>query len=164
MEDILTYIIVFGLIIGGFAFWQFRYSKPRPYILSQQIFPELDLQLLIEKSEGKTKDFLININLKKHLLFKYPYVELLNKKRDAEIVLIHELISNKNQNNQPDKEKNIQYKYSFSEFSDLLKKREFKFKTFRIIVENNSGKKFKSHELAFNKNWIIYRPDSGKYN
>lgn len=164
MEDILTYVIVFGLIIGGFAFWQFRYSKPRPYILSQQIFPELDLLVLIEKAEGKTKDFLININLKKQLVIKSPYVELIDKKRQSEIVLINEFISTKNQNPEPNKEKNISYKYSFSEFSDLLKKREFKFKTFRIIIENNSGKIFKSHELAFNKNWIIYRPDSGKYN
>ena len=163
MEDIITYIIVFGLLIGGVALWQFKQSKTRPYILSHQIFPELDLWLIIEKSEGKTKDFIIKLNPKKEVKTKIPVVELLNSKREVHIVDLYEFTKNKGEILRSEDSKII-YKYSFDEFSSLLNDGDFKFKTFRVSIENQSGSKFKSHELAFNKRWTIYRPDSGKYN
>jgi len=164
MEDVLTYVIVFGLIIGGVAFWQFRYGKPRPYLLSNQVFPEFNLQLLIEKSEGKTKDFIIKLELKKQIETKYPIVELIGKKRELEILQLEGSINDKNKTSNPNNSSLLEYKFSFSEFRTLLKNNDFSFKSFRISIENDTGRKFKSHELAFNKSWTIYRPDSGKYN
>lgn len=164
MEDILTYIIVFGLIIGGFAFWQFRYGKPRPYLLSQQVFPELNLLLLIEKSEGKTKDFIIKIELKKQIEIKVPIVELIGKDRCLEVIKQNEFLTDKSKLGMQENSATIIYKYSFNEFSSLLKNSGFKFNSFRLVIESKTGNKFKSHELAFNKSWTIYRPDSGKYN
>lgn len=164
MEDVLTYVIVFGLIIGGFAFWQFRYGKPRPYLLSHQVFPEFQLFLFIEKSEGKTKDFIIKIDQKKQIETKYPIVELIGKKRELEIIQLKDSIHNKNKSSKSLNNLSVEYKYSFNEFRNLLINSDFSFKSFRVSIENNSGRKFKSHELAFNKSWTIYRPDSGKYN
>lgn len=164
MEDVLTYVIVFGLIIGGFAFWQFRYGKPRPYLLSEQVFPDLNLILLIEKSEGKTKEFIIKLNLKKDIETKVPIVELIGKKRDLEVIAVHELLKDKSKTSKEHHNTLIIYKYSFNEFSSLLKNSGFSFKSFRIVIESTKGIKYKSHELAFNKSWTIYRPDSGKYN
>jgi len=162
MEDAISYIIVFGLIIGGVAFWQFRISKARPYMLSRQFFPELNLYLLIEKQEGKTKEFIIKIDFKKKTQLIPTVVELIDKNRNHEIIGLDTL---KNSNtDKPENKSSINSKYSFSEFSQLLKNCGFKFKTFRIVIENENGKKFKSHELAFNKRWTIYLPDSGKYN
>ncbi len=162
MEDALTYIIVFGLIIGGFAFWQFRYSKPRPYLLSQQMFPELNLSLLIEKTEGKTKEFIIKLDLKTQMETDPPNVELIDKNRIIEIVSLDTLLKDIGSTHK--NKSSIIYKYSFTDFNKLLKNNDFSFKTFRLVIDSKMGKKFKSHELAFNKTWTIYRPDGGKYN
>jgi len=162
MEDILTYVIVFGLIIGGVAFWQFRNSKPRPYLLSQQVFPELKLFLIIEKSDGKTKDFIIKFINNEHIETLSPLVELINEKRDSEIIELDSFLKGEAEINT--NEDSFIYKYSFSKFSQLLKDNSFNFKTFRIVIPAKNGRKFKSHELAFNKRWTIYLPDSGKYN
>jgi hypothetical protein len=164
MEDILTYVIVFGLIIGGFAFWQFRYAKPRPYLLSKQIYPELDLNLLIEKTEGKTKEFVVQINLKKPIFIEFPVVELIDKNRQSLILELDQLLKCQTNSNDKDFNKNTIYKCPFEEFNKALTNSEFKYKTFRLVLKTESDKKFKSHELAFNKTWTIYRPDSGKYN
>ena len=164
MEDILTYIIVFGLIIGAVSVWQFRISKARPYLLSNQIFPQLSLELLIEKSQGKTKEFIIKVDHKKSFEIKIPRVELIGKSRKIELIDLDNLSSNRTENKDSSGSFEIIFRYQFSEFSELLKKINFSFKTFRIIIEDKTGKKFKSHELAFNKTWTIYRPDSGKYN
>ena len=162
MEDAITYLIVFGLIIGGVAFWQFRISKARPYMLSRQFFPELDLFLLIEKQEGKTKEFIIKIDFKKQTQLIPPVVELIDKNRNYKIISLDTLVNNNA--GQPENKSSIRFKYSFSEFSQLLKNCGFRFKTFRLVIESKNGQKFKSHELAFNKRWTIYRPDGGKYN
>lgn len=162
MEDALTYIIVFGLLIGGFAFWQFRYSKPRPYLLSQQIFPELDLYLLIEKTEGKTKVFIVKIKPKTNIETTPPFVELIDKNRNIQIMELNTIL--KDRTAHTNNGLTISYKYSFNEFNKLLKSSDFKFKTFRLVIVNKNGEKYKSHELAFNKTWTLYRPDGGKYN
>jgi len=164
MEDILTYIIVFGLIIGVVAVWKIRNSKPRPYLLSNQIFPQLILKLLIEKSEGKTKEFIIKVEQKENFEIKIPRVELIGKGREIELIDLDNLSCNRTKNKHSISSFELIFKYPFSKFSKLLKESNISFKTFRIIIEDNAGKKFKSHELAFNKTWTIYRPDSGKYN
>jgi len=164
MEDILTYVIVFGLIIGGVAIWQLRRSKTRPYVLSTQNYPELQLRVIIQKQEGKTKDFVIQLSSHKELILHTVFIELISKSRTFEKIdqgLINENI---------DFPLNLQQKqtakfvYPFETFKKYLLNSDFKFKSFRVVVEDSNNKKYKSHEMAFNKNWVIYRPDTGRYN
>jgi len=164
MEDILTYIIVFGLIIGGVAVWQVRKGKARPYILSTQNYPGLQLSVIVQKQEGKTKDFVILLNSRQEQTLKTVYIELISSNRKFEKIddgLINENIDFplSLQQNQ-----NAKFVYPFETFKKYLQKSKFKFKSFRVVVEDIQNKKYKSHEMAFNKNWVIYRPDTGKYN
>ena len=164
MEDILTYVIVFGVIIGGVAIWQLRRSKARPYLLSAQNYPEVQLRIIIQKQEGKTKDFVIQLNGLQEISVSNLFVELISKSRSFERIdagLIHEnldlpLSILQNQT--------AQFIYPFASFKKYLLSSDFKFKSFRIVVEDANNKKYKSHEMAFNKNWVIYRPDTGRYN
>lgn len=164
MEDILTYIVVFGLIIGGVAIWQIRRSKSRPYMLSLQRYPELEMQVIVRKQEGKTKDFVIQILAEQDKVLSKISIELISNARtfeslDEGLISHHlklPLSLSKNQT--------VEFVYPFLAFKKYLTDQSFSFKTFRVVLQIKDGKKFKSHEMAFNKNWVIYRPDSGKYN
>jgi len=164
MEDIITYIIVFGLIIGGVSIWQFRNAKARPYLLSMQNFPGFRLGLSIEKFDGKTKEFIIKTTFDSQLEPKLLWLEMINNKRETNTILLDNNLTVR-ENIEPQGEKILKtYKLSFSDLTKLLNNSQFNFSTFRIVVGIDSGQKFKSHELALNKRWTIYRPDSGKYN
>ncbi|MCF6170384.1 MAG: hypothetical protein L3J66_05325 [Bacteroidales bacterium] len=164
MEDILTYIIVFGLIIGGVAAWQLRRSKPRPYVLSTQYFPELKLRILIEKQEGKTKEFVVQLTGLQELTVSAVFIELISKSRAFKTIEAGQIKEDRELPLLLRKNHTDGFSYPFNLFKSYLQKSDFPFKTFRIVVETTRGKKYKSHELAFNKTWVIYRPDSGAYN
>lgn len=164
MEDIITYVLVFGVIIGGVAIWQLRRSKSRPYILSNQKYPELEIQVIVRKQEGKTKDFVIQIQTRQDCLLNNISIELISKTRsfenlDSGLIKDHiefPLTVSKNQT--------VEFVYPFLTFKKYLTDQTFSFRTFRVVLQTEKDKKFKSHEMAFNKNWVIYRPDSGNYN
>jgi len=162
MTDIVTYIVVFGLVISAVIVWQVRYGKPRPYWLSHQVFPDLKLWILVEKKDGKHKSLIIKTEQDSNIEIKAPSVELINISREklkVEIPKINPKIYKSSENKMT-----FEYKYEFANFSKALKNNNFKFSTFKISLENNNGQMYKSHELAFDKRWTIFRPDSGKYN
>ena len=164
MEDILTYIIVFGVIIGGVAIWQLRRSKPRPYVLSTQNYPELQLRIIIQKQEGKTKDFIIQTTGLQKLSIANVFVELISKKRTFEKIDTGLINENLDLPIAVLKNQTARFVYPFASFKKYLLSSDFSFKSFRVVVEDHNEKKYKSHEMAFNKNWVIYRPDTGTYN
>lgn len=162
MTDIVTYVVVFGLIITGVIIWQVRYGRPRPYWLSHQVFPNLKLWIFVEKKDGKHKYLIIKTEQENNIKTYPPFVELINTSREKlkiNIPKIDPKISIITEN-----KITIEYKYDFTNFSKTLNTSDFKFSTFRISVENTNGQMYKSHELAFDKRWTIFRPDSGKYN
>lgn len=164
MEDVLTYIIVFGVFIGGVAVWHIRRSKPRPYILSVQRYPELEIQIIVRKQDGKTNDFVVQIYTGIDTQLANIYIELLSAKRESEQVAGGLLSDHIHLPLHIPKKQKIELVYPFLSLKKYLTDQDFAFKTFRVVVMTENQKKIKSHELAFNKNWVIYRPDSGKYN
>lgn len=162
MTDIMTYVIVFGLIIMGVIIWQVRYGKARPFWLSHQIFPDLKLWIFVEKKDGKHKSIIIKSEQGDKTKTYPPTVELISNSREKLIIEIPEKdpqISKFSEN-----KITVEYKYDFIKLSKALKSNDFKFSTFRFSIKNAKGQMYKSHELAFDKRWTIYRPDSGKYN
>jgi hypothetical protein len=164
MEDILTYLIVFGLIIGGVAVWQFRRGKPRPYILSIQYYPELQLRVLVQKQEGKTKDLAVHLQSTQTMGLQDVFVELISKSRNFERVALSRVHTSHEFPLTLKAGQSVTFTYPFDAFKHHLQHNAFSFKTFRLVAEDLNGKKYKSHELAFNKNWVIYRPDTGTFN
>ncbi len=164
MEDIITYIIVFGLIIGGVSIWQFRNAKARPYLLSRQNFPGFNLSLSIEKFDGKTKEFIIKTIFDSQLEPKNLWLEMINAKRETNAIQLSNTLTVVNANNSNGNKTLKTYTLPFNDLTKLLSNSQFNYNTFRVVVGVDSGRKFKSHELALNKRWTIYRPDSGKYN
>lgn len=162
MTDIITYIVVFGFILLGVVIWQARSSKPRPYWLSHQIYPSLKLWIQVVKKDGKHKYLIIKVETDTSNNIKKPYFELINSNREKLIVQIPENTSFITEN--IDNMLVSLFKIDFNEFSKTLKNNDFKFATFRICVEDKNHKVYKSHALAFDKKWTIFKPDSGTYN
>ncbi|PLX02597.1 MAG: hypothetical protein C0595_10030 [Marinilabiliales bacterium] len=143
MTDIVTYVVVFGLLIAGVIVYQVRYGKPRPHWLSHQVFPDLKLWILVEKKDGKHKFLIIRTQQDNNIKTYTPFVELINTSREklkVEIPNINPQISKT-----PENKTTFEYKYDFATFSKVLKNNYFKFSTFKISVENNKGQMYKSH-------------------
>ena len=164
MEDTIAYIILFAIGLGVLYAYQYRRLRPRQMPLSVQVYPECVLKVLVVKQHGKIQSIVIRIIARKELTIKSVSAELIGKSRDfnhfdfseenSEITLPLSLRKNKY----------TDVKIPFDDLKKNLISLEIPFRTFRFVFENLAGKKFKTHEFAFNKNWTIYRPDSGKYN
>ena len=164
MEDIIAYIILFSIGLGVLYLYQSRRLKPRSLPLTVQIYPECILKIFVFKQHGKAQTFICRIIAKKELEIKQVKLELIDKNRD-----FHNLHLSENSEAMaipPIIHKNKYYdiKLPYQEFTEHIASQDKPFKTFRFVVENINGRKFKTHELAFHKNWSIYRPDTGKYN
>ncbi len=164
MEDIATYLIVFGLLIGGVSFWQIRRRKPRPFVLSMQHYPELQLGIIVRKREVKSKDLVVEVRCHKALEISGVFVEMISKSREIGKLETSALLPQAGRTVVLAKNQKIQFVYLFEPFKKYLKDSGLPMRTFRVVVETQSHKKYKSHEMAFNKNWGLFRPDSGSYN
>ncbi|MFA5420005.1 MAG: hypothetical protein WC341_16245, partial [Bacteroidales bacterium] len=56
------------------------------------------------------------------------------------------------------------YRIEYKQLTELLENGELPFRTFRYVVTDQIGRKYKTHELGLNKKWQLLRPDSGNYN
>lgn len=132
--------------------------------MSVQIFPECMLKILVLKQHGKIQTLVVRIIARKEFKVIDFKVELIDRKREFSYLNFNK---NNNSTSFPPgiaKNKFADANIPFEEFKKTLASQEKTFQTFRFVIENDSGKKFKTHELALNKNWTIYKPDTGKYN
>ena len=164
MEDIISYVILFAFGLTALILYQKHRTKQRNLPLSVQHFPDLILEVIIQKQYGKTQNLIVKTSAKNVFTIAKISVELIDKKRKIEIV---EIKTDKIDKTSPIKLNDFEqhhFKLNPEHFQEFLQKQEIPFSTFRFIVENADGKRFKSHDLAFNKNWSIFKPDSGTYN
>lgn len=164
MESVLSYIVIIGLIIVSVFIYNIRKKQSRIYLLSAQNYPELKLSINIEKKEGEINAILLKIIPVLDIELKDAKVELISSKREFNYYSLAHYYSNSNSFNTMYANSEEQIRIPFDEFKTLLKDGEHPFRTFRFVVYAKNDKPFKSHELGFNKKWIIYRPDSGSYN
>lgn len=138
--------------------------RVREIPMSVQIYPECILKILVLKKHSKIQTLVVRIIARKEFRVNGFSVELIDRKREFSYL-------NFNKNNLSISfppsiaiNKFVDAEIPFEEFKKTLESHEKPIQTFRFVIENDSGKKFKTHELAFNKNWIIYKPDTGRYN
>ncbi len=164
MEDIISYVILFAFGLTAVYLYQKHRTKQRNLPLSIQHFPDVLLEVIIQKQYGKTQNLMVKISAQKEFTIAKFSVELIDKKRKIDSV---EIKTDKINRITPIKLNHAEqhhFKLHPQHFQEFLQKQEIPFSTFRFVVEKIDGKKFKSHDLAFNKNWTIYKPDSGTYN
>jgi len=77
-----SYIIVFVILIIGVLIWQLSQSRSRQFTLSKQIFPDLDLLVIIAKKERKIQDVIVRVEAKKELNLLHIRCELISENRE----------------------------------------------------------------------------------
>ncbi len=163
MESTIGYIVIIGLVIISVALYNIRKKKLKIYLLSNQQYPELSLAINIKKEQGDIEAILINIIALKKVELTEIKVELISSKREFNFYSLNTVFDNLKLPMKVEKSENSSFQIPFKDFKSLLVEGEHPFRTFRFVVVGND-KVFKSHELGFNKKWVIYRPDSGNYN
>lgn len=165
MESIISYIVIITLIVISIYVYNIRKQQTRLYVLSIQNYPELIMIVNIKKLASKIEDIVVQIKSKVDIEICDLRVELITSKREFNH---YELNSFCNIDNAlPIKivaGSNESFTISFDAFKELLSDGQHPFRTYRFVVYDNNNKPYKSHELGFNKKWVIYRPDSGSYN
>lgn len=164
MESTVSYIIIVVLVILSIAVYNYRKQKIRYYLLSEQLYPEIKIGVKIKKNKGKIIGILINFLAVKDVVLADVRVELISKEREFNFYSLSFLINNERFPIELKAERKKEFLISIEQFRKLLMDGEHPFRTFRFVGLSERGQVFKSHEMGFDKKWVIYRPDSGKYN
>lgn len=144
--------------------YKYKKKQTRYYLLSKQLYPELIISINIKKHQGKIAAILVNSEAVKDLIITDLRIELISKKREFNYYSLQELAQINNFPLSIKKEGKAEFIVPFEDFRTMLMDGEHPFSTYRFVVVSNAGQSFKSHEMGFNKKWVIYRPDTGSYN
>ena len=156
MEDIFTYVIVFGLLILFTSLYLFRKDKKRSFILSQQQLGKYLLTVREVKQNKKILSLILELN--ENTDPSRFFIELIDSRRERET---RKLIDFLNDNTKPTASG---LHLDYEPFKEIIENLHKKGITFRFGYELNSSTKIKSHELTFSKHWNVYKVDSGRYN
>jgi dihydroxyacetone kinase-like predicted kinase len=159
----ISYIIVFAIIIAGVIIWQLR-SNTHFLRLSHQEYPELSLSALIAKKERKIDAFIIQIHAKQSIVVIQIKFELISKKRAFEYISSDEIVDSLTIPFKINGNTTFEASFAYEKLKDIIDSKMSDLHSFRIAVESQNNKVYKSHELKFDKFWKIYKADTGKYN
>ena len=160
----LSYILIFAILIGAVIIWQLRQSKSRYLRLSNQVFPELTLSILISKKERKINKLNVRIDAKKNVTIEHIKFELISPKREFRYVESTKISNSISLPVNLKKGTTFDAIFPYEEFKTAITNEMTVLNSFRAVLETQNGKVFKSHELKLDKFWKIYKADSGKYN
>lgn len=158
MEDILTYVIVFGLLILFAFFFLSNKEKKKELLLTEKDYSFGSIRIFIEK-HGKASKYLIIEILAKNPTQDFPAT------LTAEIVLADRTtLELEIPNDMITVQKTDKFKVDYEVFHQLITAGSYPIQQFRIVATLTNNKKLKSGILAFNKKWSLYTPDTGAYN
>jgi len=160
----MPYLIVFGILIIGVLIWQARQSKKRVFSLSKQVFPELNLWVLTSKKEGKIKEVIVRTIAKKDIIIRQLKFELISPKREFIYISSTELADSVALPHPIQNETKSDLSFPYDTLKEIMKEKMPVMNSFRVVIELDNGKVFKSHELTISKYWNIHKADTGKYN
>jgi len=165
MQDILMYAIIFGLGIALVSLFFYRKDQQRILVLSEQLFTSLGLAVSILKEKGKVKNVIISFSpITMDGFCASLGVELIDAQRKIKQLDISHLIDKPLPYHTWQINVNIKTLIDFATLQKYIEDQEFSLQSFRFVTETKTGKKFKSHELAFNEYWHLFKIDSGQYN
>lgn len=163
MESTISYIVIILLIIISIYTYNKRKTRINIFSLSIQKYPQIILNIKINKYKGKITDIILEQNSNNNITIVNTKVELISKKREFNYYELTN-ISNTAVPYTLKAGESRSTSIPLESFKSLLMDGEHPFRTFRFMITDASGKNYKSHELGFDKKWIIYKPDSGHYN
>ena len=163
MEDIIGYIIIFGLGFGVIGLYFFRKDKQKILPVSEQLYSDLKLSIGIIKEKNKVSKIWFQVDLRNpKVRISGFFAELIDKKGDKTEIDLNPMLKNFSDN--PPDSSSHKVILDFVQFKDEIQKINFPLKKFRFFIVSENGKKYKSHELGLHNWWNLMKLDSGHYN
>jgi hypothetical protein len=162
--DFVGYIMMFLFGLGVLGIYQYNKSKQRVLPLSRQRYPNLVLEILVTKQHEKTRQLVVRVTALKKTQISRMYIELIGKNRTISRIGFAEKEIKADETTTAIPGQPFEIIIPLEEFKNYLNSQGIPFLTFRFVVDALPNFKHKTHELAFNRNWNIFRPDSGRYN
>ena len=158
MEDVLTYALIFGLLILFTLVFLSNKEKNKKFLLTNKIYSFGNIDVFVVKQGKEIKYLEIHYKLFGNTSDNNASlsVETVAKDKTVRLTAIPEQIVDHLSINR--------MKINYHDFSKLIIDHTNQLQHFRIVVTFANNKKLKSGILAFNKNWNIYTPDTGIYN
>jgi len=164
MESTVSYIVIGVIMALVITVYNYKKKKVRYYLLSKQHYPKLDISVNIQKTQGKISAIIIKLSAIESIEIDDVKIELISKKREFNYYSLQNILDSNNLPIKLSKGDSTDFTVAFDTFKSLLMDGEHPFSTYRFMVLSNTGQAYKSHEMGFNKRWVIYRPDTGNYN
>jgi hypothetical protein len=157
MEDIISYIIVFGLIITFTWIYFSKKEKGKRFSLTKKEYSFGSIEVWVEKKGSDIVSLAVEIvSGKDDYQPDSLFVDLMDKNRNIEALPIpSEIVIAERKDN---------FVIDYSGFSKLIKENQNSFETFRFTAGLPDSRKLKTGWMVFNKRWSLYVPDTGKYN
>jgi len=158
MENILTYIIIFGLLIVFTLVYFSSKEKSKKIPLTKKNYSFGSIHVLLEKKGSEIESLIVQLIFPKNssVEVKDVFIELIDKNGEFSKLSLPNEIFLKTIDNE--------YFLNYSEIDTLLfEKRDF-FQSFKLVALIDGNRKLKSGILSFNKNRKLVVPDSGNYN
>jgi len=158
MENILTYIIIFGLLLVFTLIYFSSKEKSKKVLLTKKNYSFGSIHVLLEKKGSEIESLIVQLIFSKssHVAIKDVFIELIDKNGEFSKLTLPNEIINKTIDNE--------YFLSYSEFDSLMLENRHLFESFRFVALTKGNRKIKSGKLSFNKNRKLLVPDSGNYN
>jgi hypothetical protein len=160
MQDIITYIVVFLIIIIFTWIYYGKKDKSKIYSLGKKYYSYGSIDILIEKINSEIKNLIIKPSFKEshNPELNKIKIELIDPETNKTIVQyeLNDVIK-----------LNItssSYLVDFNSFKTFLKIKNHEKSYFRFVIYGNETKKLKSVILSLNKKWNVFVPDTGNYN
>jgi len=154
LEDILGYIIIFGLLIAFTWIYFSKKEKRKEFSLTNKKYSFGSIDLLVRKKASEIECLLLKINPASSNA--EIVLDLIKSNRTVDSLLIPpDLIVEENTEN---------YCILFDELKMFLKDKTGTFDSFRFVVINKNSHKLKTGIIAFNKRYSVFVPDTGFYN
>lgn len=164
MESAVSYIIVAVIVALSITVYNYKKKQIRYYLLSAQQYTELNIEVNIQKHKAKISAILVRLTANKGQVISELKVELISSKREFNYYSLQSIIETSSFPYILEKSDVIEFLMPFEDFRTLLMDGEHPFRTFRFVAVSDKHQSYKSHEMGFDKKWVIYRPDSGSYN
>ena len=157
MENILTNIIIFGLLIALTLLFISSKEKIKKIRLTKKDYSFGSINILYEKRGADIDSLIVQITFPKNRSteVKDIYIELIDKTGEfAKLNLTNELLVRTIDN---------EYFLNYSKIDTILFEKRTLFQSFRIVALIDGNRKLKSGILSFNKKRKLVVPDSGIY-
>ena len=154
MEDILGYIIIFGLIITFTWIYFSKNEKSKTFSLTKKVYSFGWVDLKVRKKGSETDCLLFEFSTE----INNPVIklELIKNNRTIEQMPLPEGLVAEDEENM--------ICINYDAFKDALKEKNALFDSFRFTITGDNDKKLKTGIVAFNKRYSVFVPDTGHYN